>query len=223
MATPADHLGLDLLVASEMGLTDIRPAGPRRFEAGRLVVAIPVKALDVIRDALFEAGAGTIGTYERCSFYTHQIATYIPRGTAQPTVGVIGEEERVGDYRLEVRYPLHREVGVLEALRAANPYDEPAAELSRVTAVDWQHQSGAVGTLRDREVHTVLTDLGLLPAARSRRPDMPSVAVFTECGAPVDKATVVAASGDADYIVPELLSWAVGRERSPGRSGAASG
>ena len=36
----------------------------------KLVVFVPREALDSVREALFAAGAGRIGNYERCSFYT---------------------------------------------------------------------------------------------------------------------------------------------------------
>ena len=35
----------------------------------KLVVFVPAEALDAVRDALFAAGAGRIGDYERCSWY----------------------------------------------------------------------------------------------------------------------------------------------------------
>ena len=44
----------------------------------KLVVFVPADALDAVRDAVFAAGAGRIGDYERCSWYTDGTGTFRP-------------------------------------------------------------------------------------------------------------------------------------------------
>jgi len=95
----------------------------------KLVVFVPPQALDAVRDALFAAGAGRIGVYERCSWYTEGTGTFLAREGADPTIGERGREERVSELRLETVYPADRESEVVEALRAAHPYEEPAFDL----------------------------------------------------------------------------------------------
>ena len=43
----------------------------------KLVVFVPATSLDVVRDAVFAAGAGRIGAYERCSWYTEGTGTFL--------------------------------------------------------------------------------------------------------------------------------------------------
>jgi hypothetical protein len=95
----------------------------------KLVVFVPAEALDAVRDAVFEAGAGRIGEYERCSWYAEGTGTFRPLSGAKPTVGVIGEEERVSELRLETVFPEERHAAVIEALRSAHPYEEPAFDI----------------------------------------------------------------------------------------------
>jgi hypothetical protein len=95
----------------------------------KLVVFVPADALDGVRDALFAAGAGRIGDYERCSWYTEGTGTFFGGAGATPTVGEAGREERVSELRLETVYPADREADVVRALRAAHPYEEPAFDL----------------------------------------------------------------------------------------------
>jgi hypothetical protein len=95
----------------------------------KLVVFVPSDALDAVRDALFAAGAGRIGEYERCSWYAEGTGTFLAGDTASPTVGEGGREERVRELRLETVYPVEREGEVVRALRAAHPYEEPAFDL----------------------------------------------------------------------------------------------
>jgi ribonuclease HI len=98
-------------------------------ERRKLVVFVPADALDRVRDALFDAGAGRIGDYERCSFYTEGTGTFLPLEGSNPTVGEPGREERVAELRLETVYPAAREAEVVQALREAHPYEEPAFDL----------------------------------------------------------------------------------------------
>ena len=95
----------------------------------KLVVFVPDEALDAVRDALFRAGAGRIGDYERCSWYAEGTGTFFGGEATSPAVGEPGQEERVRELRLETVYPVEREADVVRALREAHPYEEPAFDL----------------------------------------------------------------------------------------------
>jgi hypothetical protein len=95
----------------------------------KLVVFVPREALDAVRNALFEAGAGRIGDYERCSWYTEGTGTFLGGEGTDPAVGQQGREERVLELRLETVFPEERQVQVVTALRAAHPYEEPAFDI----------------------------------------------------------------------------------------------
>ena len=95
----------------------------------KLVVFVPPESLDAVRDALFAAGAGRIGEYERCSWYTEGTGTFLGGEGTDPTIGEAGREERVPELRLETVYPAGSEVDVVAALREAHPYEEPAFDL----------------------------------------------------------------------------------------------
>ena len=99
----------------------------------KLVVFVPREALDAVREALFAAGAGRIGDYQRCSWYTEGTGTFLAGESASPSVGQPGREERVAELRLETVYPAEREAEVVSALREAHPYEEPAFDLYSLT------------------------------------------------------------------------------------------
>jgi hypothetical protein len=98
----------------------------------KLVVFVPPDALEQVRDAIFAAGAGRIGDYERCGWYTEGTGTFVPREGADPTIGEVGKEERVREVRLETLYPDEAHDAVVAALRAAHPYEEPAFDCIQV-------------------------------------------------------------------------------------------
>ena len=85
----------------------------------KLVVFVPREALDPLREALFAAGAGRIGDYERCSWYTEGTGTFLGGEGTSPSVGQPGREERVAELRLETVFPAERQEAVVAALREA--------------------------------------------------------------------------------------------------------
>jgi hypothetical protein len=95
----------------------------------KLVVFVPQEALDRVRAALFEAGAGRIGDYERCSWYTEGTGTFFGGDRTAPFIGEAGREERVPELRLETVFPAELNEQVIAALRRAHPYEEPAFDV----------------------------------------------------------------------------------------------
>ena len=90
---------------------------------------MPREALDAVRNALFEAGAGHIGNYEHCSWYTQGTGTFRGGEGTNPTLGEAGREERVAELRLETVFPEERQEEVIAALRRSHPYEEPAFDI----------------------------------------------------------------------------------------------
>jgi hypothetical protein len=100
----------------------------------KLVVFVPREALDAVRAALFGAGAGRTGNYERCSWYTEGTGTFFGGEGTSPAVGQAGREERVAELRLETVFPAEKQDAVIAALREAHPYEEPAFEIYDLVA-----------------------------------------------------------------------------------------
>ena len=95
----------------------------------KLVWFVPEEALDTTRDAVFAAGAGRIGDYERCSWYTAGTGTFLGGEGTDPTIGERGREERTAELRVETVVPGDRVVAVVAALIAAHRYEEVAYDL----------------------------------------------------------------------------------------------
>ena len=95
----------------------------------KLVWFVPEEALEATREAVFGAGAGRIGDYERCSWYAAGTGTFLPREGADPAIGEVGREEHVPELRVETVVPAELTGDVVRALLAAHPYEEVAYEL----------------------------------------------------------------------------------------------
>ncbi|NYF97299.1 hypothetical protein [Janibacter cremeus] len=91
-----------------------------------LVVHIPQESTRAVLTALFAAGAGEVGEYRECAFVIPGQGQFRPVGSANPTIGTVGELEHVREDRAEVTFPRSRRGLVVSALRRAHPYEEPS-------------------------------------------------------------------------------------------------
>jgi len=95
----------------------------------KLVWFVPADALEATRDAVFEAGGGVMGEYERCSWYTAGTGTFLGGADTHPAIGEAGREEHVPELRVEIVVSEELVGPVVSALRSAHPYEEPAFDL----------------------------------------------------------------------------------------------
>ena len=102
----------------------------------KLVWFVPKEALDATREAVFAAGAGRIGQYERCSWYTVGTGTFLGGEGTEPAVGRPGREQRAAELRVETVVPAERVAEVVAALLAAHPYEEVAYDLYPLADVE---------------------------------------------------------------------------------------
>jgi len=124
----AERLGLVPLA----GLSAIAPVRPVERDVDKFVGYVPTDSLDRVRDATFDAGAGHIGGYDRCSWSTTGEGTFRGGEGTNPAVGTRGEFERVAETRFEVVVPRARMSAVTRAFIAAHPYEEPAFDIVRL-------------------------------------------------------------------------------------------
>jgi hypothetical protein len=103
--------------------------GLRGERPHKLVWFVPEEALDATRAAVFAAGGGRIGDYERCSWYTAGTGTFFGGAGTAPATGEPGREERTPELRVETVVPGERVEAVVSALITAHPYEEVAYDL----------------------------------------------------------------------------------------------
>lgn len=95
----------------------------------KIVVFVPATHADLIRSTLAEAGAGHIGNYDFCSFSSVGAGRFRGLAGANPFIGEAGKIEEVPEEKIEVICPIEKKDAVLEAVRKAHPYEEPAIDV----------------------------------------------------------------------------------------------
>lgn len=121
--------GVSFKLAEKLGLKNIRPLASEEETVYKLVTFVPCSHTETVVDALFAAGAGTIGEYDECSYRTSGKGTFKAHAGSNPFCGNIGERHTEPEDRLEVIVKSGDKANVIKALLNAHPYETPAFDL----------------------------------------------------------------------------------------------
>lgn len=145
--------GVNDALAGLFDLQDTQPLGPSPTAGAealdKLIVFVPHADRVAVLDALAAAGAGAIGDYDRCAWWSDGTGTFRPLTGAVPTIGAVGAVEEVTESRLEMVVPRRGRAAVLAALRSAHPYEEPAFDLLPMADVDADGPRRGLGRVGD--------------------------------------------------------------------------
>lgn len=144
--------GVNDQLATVLGVEPGAPLAPQPAPGlDTWTVRVPADHVDKVAEAMFEAGAGTIGDYDSCAFRINGHGQFRPLSGANPFIGAEGEIEYVEEVRLEMVAPRSVRLAIVKALLAAHPYEEPAFDIvdNQATGLDPQQAVGIgrVGTL----------------------------------------------------------------------------
>lgn len=95
----------------------------------KICVYIPESHLDVVKQAMFDAGAGHIGHYDACAWQVLGQGQFRPQIKSNPFIGKEGQIEHVAEYRVEMICPEAKLKTVISALKNSHPYEEPAYDV----------------------------------------------------------------------------------------------
>ena len=101
----------------------------------KLVFYVPQSHLNLVKDAVFEAGGGKIGNYDRCCWQVLGGGQFRPLEGSDAFIGSTGKEERVEEYRVELVCPEEKIREIVRSLKEAHPYEEPAYDVVAVVDV----------------------------------------------------------------------------------------
>ena len=122
--------GVNDALADVLGLVPGRPLAPTGDgTVDRWVVTVPDDDLDDLLNAVFAAGAGRMSGYTECSFSVQGTGRFRPGDGTDPTIGTIGEPERVSETRVEFVAPPELRSAVRRAVLAGHPYEVPAMDV----------------------------------------------------------------------------------------------
>lgn len=95
----------------------------------KLCFYVPTDYLEAVKSAMFDAGAGRIGDYDRCAWQVLGEGQFRPLDGSQPFIGKAGKVEKVAEYRVEMVCESECIEPSIAALKMAHPYEEPAFDV----------------------------------------------------------------------------------------------
>lgn len=93
---------------------------------------VPESHLEVVKEAMFHAGAGHMGMYEHCAWQTKGEGQFLPLAGSSPYWGEQGQLTRLTEYKVEMICPAIRLAATLSALKSAHPYEMPAYDVVKL-------------------------------------------------------------------------------------------
>lgn len=196
--------GTNDVLADLLQLTDVTPlrAAAGKPTTCKLVTFAPDTDADRVAEALFAAGAGRIGEYQKCSFRTAGEGTFQGSAASNPAIGQPGQFERTPEIKIETIIPLAKAADIIAALKKHHPYEEPAFDL---TALVTTPEAGGVGVGRVGNLKKPLALSEVLAQMKSAlRLTHLHLSTPLAQDAPVTRIAVCAGAGRS--LIPDVIS-----------------
>ena len=136
--------GVSAKMAEIVGLKNTQILQPKKGLIKKLTTYVPIKDAEKVRAALHDAGAGSIGNYDACSFNIEGEGTFRPNANANPVKGEQDQLHIEKELFISVIFEKHLEFKILQALIQAHPYEEVAYD---IVNTDNFHQHIGMGIL----------------------------------------------------------------------------
>lgn len=140
--------GVNQMICDKLGLENQKILIPKKETIKKLNVFVPFSAMQPLRQALFDIGAGSLGNYTNCSFTQLGEGTFRGNEHSNPTIGEKNKTETVKETLLQLTFKAHLENKVLATLFKAHPYEEVAYELTTLENSNYQIGMGKIGELQ---------------------------------------------------------------------------
>ena len=140
--------GVSAKMCEIIGLKSTHVLIPQQGIIKKLTTYVPHKNSEDLRNSLFNAGAGKIGNYERCSFNIEGMGTYQGNENSNPAIGIKGSLHKEPETFISVIFEKHLENKILKSLFSNHPYEEVAYD---IVTLDNKHQNIGMGMVGELE------------------------------------------------------------------------
>jgi dinuclear metal center YbgI/SA1388 family protein len=203
----APAAGVSESLAKALGVVDPEPIVAEAGERlDKLVTFVPHEHAEALRRAITEAGAGSIGDYDSCTFTTEGEGRFRPLDGATPAIGRVGEVEVVAESRIESVFPRSRRRQVVEAMLAVHPYEEPAYDVFELADLP----AAGRAARGDGRIGRLGTPMSLRAFADQVGAVLPATAHGVRVAGDPDRVieTVAVTGGAGDFLLDTVLRTA---------------
>ena len=139
--------GVNKILCDVLGIRNSKILIPKENYIYKLVTYTIAENANKLRNALFDAGAGSIGNYEDCSFNSKGIGTYMGNENSNPEIGERFEFVENEEIKIEVTFEKHLQNKIVTALHKNHVYEEVAYEVYELKNTHQQIGLGRIGQL----------------------------------------------------------------------------
>ncbi|MBK6937771.1 MAG: Nif3-like dinuclear metal center hexameric protein [Chitinophagaceae bacterium] len=203
--------GVNGKIASLLNLQKQTILAEKENTLKKLYTFVPSNRAEEVRFAIFEAGAGQIGNYSECSFNTDGKGTFKAGVKTNPYVGNRGQKHSEAETRVEIVFPAFLQNKVVEAMKAAHPYEEVAYDIITLANNHPGTGAGIVGELPEPmladEFLTLLKRVFKVPVVRHTTMLHRSVKKVALCGGVGSFLIYKALEAGADVFVTADMKY----------------
>ncbi|MDR6920537.1 Nif3-like dinuclear metal center hexameric protein [Chryseobacterium sp. 2987] len=121
-----DFFGVNHGICSHLGLKNMKILQPKENNLKQLTVFVPSEFSEKVKEAMFAAGAGSIGFYDECSFTVNGNGTFRPVEGSNPFSGQQNIRENADENMISVIFEGYKQGQIVTAMKQAHPYEEVA-------------------------------------------------------------------------------------------------
>lgn len=92
---------------------------------------VPETHLELVKNAIFATGAGSVDHYQHCAWQTLGEGQFMPLAGSKPFIGKINQLERLAEYKVEIICTEAQIKEAVAALKKAHPYESPSYQAFR--------------------------------------------------------------------------------------------
>lgn len=146
--------GVNAKMCEILGLNNKKILIPQKNTLKKLTTYAPIAAAEKVRQALFNAGAGTVGNYDHCSFNAEGYGTFKGNENSNLVYGEKGKLHQENETLIGVIFEKHKERNILSALFESHPYEEVAYEIVSLENTNKEIGLGMIGELAEEKSET---------------------------------------------------------------------
>ncbi len=140
--------GVNNKLAAKLSLENLKILSPKKDVLKKLVVFCPNEYADIVRNALFEAGAGNIGDYDSCSYNIQGQGSFRAHEGSNPFVGEVNKLHFESEIRIETVFPAFLQKMIIASMLKAHPYEEVAYDIYPLENDFEKAGAGMIGDLK---------------------------------------------------------------------------
>lgn len=148
--------GVNAQICQKLGIKNCKILSPLKEHLLKLSTYVPKDYTEKVRNALFDAGAGSIGNYDSCSFNIEGVGSYRGLDNSEQFIGKKGELHFEEEHKIDVVFPKYIKNSLVSSLLKVHPYEEVAYDIYPLLNENPHVGAGMIGEL---ETEITLADL----------------------------------------------------------------